>query len=66
MEFQLASPRIDAARNGERKYIGKPCKSCGQTDRYVINAACVCCTKKASNNNALKVKEMIEQAKAGA
>ncbi len=62
----MASPRIEAARKGARKYTGKPCKVCGETEKYVINAACVACTKKSKVGNETKIRELIEQAKAGA
>ena len=58
----MSSPRINAARNGERKYTGKPCKACGETEKYVINAACVSCTKKAREEATKKVKQLLEQA----
>lgn len=62
----MASPRIEAARQGQRKYIGKPCKVCGSTERYVINAGCVECIKKNRNASEGKIREILEQAKAGA
>jgi len=63
---QVASPRIEAARQGQRKYTGKPCKTCGETEKYVINAACVACTKNSKSASESKIREIIEQAKAGA
>jgi hypothetical protein len=62
----VASPRIEAARQGQRKYTGKPCKACGGTERYVINAGCVECTKKSKSASESKIREILEQAKAGA
>lgn len=62
----MTSPRIEAARQGQRKYIGKPCPKCGCNHRYVINAACVDCTKKGSTASVDKVRELLDQAKAGA
>ena len=61
----MASPRIEAARAGQRKYTGKPCKVCGNTERYVINAGCVDCTKKSKNASENKIREIMDQAKAG-
>lgn len=58
----MSSPRIIAARNGERKYTGKACKACGETEKYVINAACVACTKKAREETTKRVKQLLEQA----
>jgi len=62
----VTSPRIQAAREGQRRYTGKPCKVCGETEKYVINAACVACTKKAKSASENKIREILEQAKAGA
>lgn len=62
----MTSPRIEAARLGQRKYQGKPCKACGELEKYVINAACVACTKKAKAESEGKIRELLDQAKAGA
>jgi hypothetical protein len=62
----VSSPRIEAARLGQRKYTGKPCKACGETEKYVINAACVACTKNAKTANESKIREIMDQAKVGA
>lgn len=65
----MASPRIEAARNGQRKYTGKPCKLCGCTERYVINAACVECTKGTSKTAQEVIRQHLreaEEAKVGA
>lgn len=62
----MDSPRINAAKNGERKYIGKPCKACGETLRYTINAACVACTNKAKVKSDDTIRSLLDQAKAGA
>lgn len=58
------SPRIEAAKNGQRKYQGKPCKTCSGTERYTINSACVACTLKAKEKDAENIKALL--AKAGA
>lgn len=60
----MTSPRIEAARSGHRKYTGKPCKVCGSTEKYVINAACVACTKKARAEASAKIKVLMDQAEA--
>ncbi len=63
----MESPRIQAARQGQRKYTGKPCKACGETLRYTINSACVACTNKAKGKDASLIKSLLEEAeKAGA
>ena len=58
----MESPRIQAARKGERKYQGKPCKKCGETLRYTINSACVACTLKAKEKDASAIKELLAKA----
>jgi uncharacterized OB-fold protein len=63
----LESPRIQAAKQGQRKYTGKPCKACGETLRYTINSACVACTNRAKEKDASNIKTLLEQAeRAGA
>jgi hypothetical protein len=63
----MPSPRIEAARQGQRKYTGKPCPKCGCTERYVINAACVDCTKGTSKAAQEVIKQHLQEAaKAGA
>lgn len=63
-------PRETAARQGESTYDGQPCKTCGSTKRYTINASCVDCSNERSKANVKKrrehIKALIEQAKAGA
>ena len=56
------SPRFLAAREGKRKYQGKPCKTCGSTERYVINAGCVACTMAAKNKEHQAIKALLQQA----
>ena len=59
------SPRDIAACKGQRKYQGKPCKSCGSTERYTINAACVACTLAANKKETDRIKELLQAAKVG-
>jgi len=61
----MASPRIEAAQNGQRKYIGKPCKTCGCTERYIINAGCVECTKKSKAHSESKIRELLSDSDRG-
>ena len=51
----MATPRFQAAKNGQRRYVGKTCRACGETLRYTINAACVACT----NKNKIKSNDII-------
>lgn len=62
----MISPRIEAARKGEKRYQGKPCKACGCTERYTVNTGCVQCAAKSAKKNADSIKALLEQAKAGA
>lgn len=58
----MESPRIIAAKAGQRKYTGKPCKACGATLRYTINSGCVACTLKAREQDSKNVRELLEKA----
>jgi hypothetical protein len=58
----MESPRIVAAKAGQRKYTGKPCKACGATLRYTINSACVACTLKAREQDSSSIKALLEKA----
>jgi hypothetical protein len=60
------SPRDIAARNGKRKYEGKPCKACGATERYTINCACVACTLSANKKETDRIKELLQASRVGA
>lgn len=62
----MDSPRIEAAKKGEKRYQGKPCKTCGGTERYTVNTGCVQCAARSAKRNADSIKTLLEQAKAGA
>lgn len=62
----MSSPRVIAARNGDRKYTGKPCKACGCTERYTSTAACIVCQKKAAIENTNKIRQHLQEAKESA
>lgn len=59
----MTSPRLIAAKNGQRRYEGKPCKVCGNTEKYVINASCVACAKQASNASKEIFRQHLQQSK---
>lgn len=42
--MDTSSPRLDAAKSGQSKYEGKPCRRCGGTTRWTINCTCVRCS----------------------
>lgn len=66
----MTTPRMKAAAKGESTYEGQPCKTCGSTLRYTINASCISCinekSKVHSKEHRAKIKALLEQAKAGA
>lgn len=37
-------PRQQAAKQGKNTYESKPCKNCGNTRRYTLNASCCSCS----------------------
>lgn len=62
------TPRMQAAERGQNKYDGKPCKACGATLKWTVNATCVACsTEKAKEGNKRHreaIKELMEIARA--
>lgn len=55
----MESPRILAAKAGQRKYTGKPCKTCGATLRYTVSCACVACTNRAREEDRKGIKAIL-------
>ena len=43
--MKIATPRKDGKANNLRTYLGKPCKHCGGTERYVLGYGCVVCSR---------------------
>lgn len=62
----MENERLKAAEKGDSRYIGKPCRACGGTERFVTNGNCVQCAAEHSRKYREKVKALIEQAKVGA
>lgn len=58
--------RTEAAKQGQSRYNGKPCRVCGNTERYVLSNNCVACSKEATKKARVKYKELIDQARAEA
>lgn len=56
------SPRIAAARAGKKTYTGKPCKVCGDCEKYVISCNCVKCSNRRSAENQQRVRELLRGA----
>lgn len=38
--------RKEAIEKGNNRYLGKPCKNCGNKERYVVSRTCIICIKK--------------------
>lgn len=57
--------RLDAAIQGLKRYQGQPCRVCGNTERFVSNGNCVTCAKEHTRKYQEKIKEIIQQARAG-
>ncbi len=49
MKMKIGGPRHQAFEAGEKKYIGSPCRTCGQTLRCVANGSCANCALAATN-----------------
>lgn len=59
----MTSPRAVAAKAGDMRYTGKPCKKCGCTEKYTSTATCVDCAKKAAIENTKKIRQHIQEAR---
>lgn len=51
------SPRFIAARDGERFYLGNPCKNCRGVERYTSTGNCRVCQMKSTRLSRLRKKE---------
>lgn len=58
--------RLDAANKGAKRYLGRPCRVCGGTERFVTNGNCVSCAKDHNRKYQEKIKHLIQQARAEA
>lgn len=58
--------RLKAATEGKLRYTGKPCRVCGNAERFVTNGNCVECSKMYVRRYRAKYKALIEQAREGA
>lgn len=59
----MTTPRKLAAKNGEPRYEGGPCKTCGGTTRYTANATCVVCSLAVVIRSNKKFREAFRAAK---
>lgn len=53
--------RIEAAMRGDIKFIGKPCRVCGNTTRYTKNGVCVECALRASRQQRKMIKDLMDK-----
>jgi len=58
----MTSPRWIAARAGEKRFTGNPCKHCGAAIRFTSSGACVVC----ANNRAKARNDQIRKLLRGA
>jgi hypothetical protein len=52
----MNTKRREALARGEVIYEGKPCPTCGSVQRYVLNDACVACTRRRSREQWARIK----------
>lgn len=62
----MEDKRLEAAKLGQKRYQGQPCRVCGNNERFVTNGNCVECSKEYVRKSRAKYKALIEQARAGA
>ena len=65
----MITERMQAAAKGEKKYDGLPCKNCGLTKKYTLNASCIKCSNAYAAiyvaKGRKKIKELLAQANKG-
>lgn len=62
----MEQSRIEAATQGLLRYQGRPCRSCGSTERFVSNGNCVACSQEHVKKYREKIRERLNQARAEA
>ena len=58
----MESPRTAAAKKGERRYQGSPCRICGHTIRLTTTGACVSCNRRNSKQHRDDIRKMLIEA----
>lgn len=53
--------RLEAARRGEKQYVGKPCPQHPDAKRYTSNGACVECTKTRRAGRHDEIRELLKR-----
>ena len=56
------SPRLEAAKKGEREFVGGPCRRCGGTRRYTAAGNCVACAKAATAKYNAGIRKILKEA----
>lgn len=62
----MENSRIEAAKQGNLRYQGRPCRACGSTERFVSNGNCVPCSQEHVRKYREKIREQLNQARAEA
>ena len=57
-EYKL---RLEAARKGEKRYVGKPCPEHADAQRYTSNGACVECTRVRRDSQYTEIRELLKR-----
>ena len=53
--------RLEAAKNGLRRFLASPCRVCGGLERYTSSGACTACTDRRSTARAKTIKELLQR-----
>jgi hypothetical protein len=58
----MSSKRMQAARLGDTKFKGNPCKVCGGTERYTASGGCVACATQHAKKYRKNIQQTMKQA----
>jgi hypothetical protein len=61
---KLKTTRMEAARAGQSKYEGGPCKNCSGTVRYTVSGNCVACQIEDSSARKRELQSILNAARA--
>ena len=59
MDTNKPSPRMEAARAGQRRFLGNACVKCGAQERYTSSGACVKCVNDAAAERRKMIQKLI-------
>lgn len=57
--------RAEAAANGHVRYIGSPCRKCGEVERYTSYGGCVACNRENAAKLHQRIRKALREAKGG-